>query len=169
MIRLYPDPILRRRARPVKPGTPAANQVARHLREAFAQVEGLGLAANQIGELARAILVVLGGEELVLFDPQVVWRSEELEVDSEGCLSLPGVAAEVARPKQIRVRALEETGEPVELALEDLEARLLLHEIDHLDGVLYIDHLSQAERRRVLQEYKAHRKAGARLETGSPL
>ncbi|HEC63489.1 MAG TPA: peptide deformylase, partial [Candidatus Acetothermia bacterium] len=157
MIRLYPDPILRRRAQPVDPTSQAAKQAIQRLQEAFAQVEGLGLAANQVGELVRVILVILDGKERVLLNPRVVWRSEELEVDSEGCLSLPGVEAEVARPKEIRVAAQQETGKPVELALEELEARLLLHEIDHLDGVLYIDHLSQAERRRVLKEYKARR------------
>ena len=154
MIRLYPDPVLRKVAKPAVPGSPEAKRTAQKLRETFAQVEGLGLAANQVGELVRVILVRLGEEELVLLNPEIVWRSAELETDSEGCLSLPGVAAEVARAKEIRVQALDEAGKPVSLELEDLEARLLQHEIDHLDGVLYIDHLTAAARRQVLAEYQ---------------
>lgn len=160
MIRLYPDPILRRRAAEVEPGSPAAQEAAQRLREALSQLEGLGLAANQVGTLVRVVLARLGEREWVLINPEVVWRSPELETDSEGCLSLPGVEAEVARPKEIRVRALSEDGEELTFDLEGLEARLLLHEIDHLDGVLYIDHLAAAERRRVLREYRALREAG---------
>ena len=159
MIRLYPDPILRRRAKPAVPGSPQAVEAAAKLREAFSQLEGLGLAANQVGIPVRVILVRLGEEELILLNPEVTWRSLELEAESEGCLSLPGVEAEVARPAEIQVRAQTEDGEPVEFELEGLEARLLLHEIDHLDGVLYIDHLAAPERRRVLREYRALREA----------
>mgnify|MGYP000052911518 CR=1 FL=1 len=159
MIRLYPDPILRRRARPVTPGSPQALAVAAKLRAAFSQLEGLGLAANQVGELARVVLVRLGEEDWILLNPEVVWRSPELESDSEGCLSLPGVEAEVARPAEIKVRAQGEDGAVLTFELEGLEARLLLHEIDHLDGVLYIDHLAAPERRRVLREYRALREA----------
>jgi len=142
MIRLYPDPVLRKVAKPAVPGSPEAKRTAQKLRETFAQVEGLGLAANQVGELVRVILVRLGEEELVLLNPEIVWRSAELETDSEGCLSLPGVAAEVARAKEIRVQALDEAGKPVSLELEDLEARLLQHEIDHLNGICFVDRLS---------------------------
>lgn len=157
MIRLYPDPVLRRRAREVRPGSPEAREVASRLRDAFSQVEGLGLAANQVGALVRVILVKLGEEELVLLNPEVAWRSPELETDSEACLSLPGVEAEVARPAEIKVRALGEDGEELMFELAGLDARLFLHEIDHLDGILYIDHLSVPERRRVLREYRALR------------
>jgi len=165
LIRLYPDPILRRRAREVEPGSPEAREAAQRLREALSQAEGLGLAANQVGALVRVVLARLGERDWVLINPEVAWRSPELEMDSEGCLSLPGVEAEVARPVQIRVRALSEEGEELHLELEGLEARLLLHEIDHLDGVLYIDHLSAEERRRVLREY---RRARELAEEGVP-
>lgn len=157
MIRLYPDPMLRRRAKEVEPASAAARKAAERLREVFSQVEGLGLAANQVGLLSRAILVRLDDRELVLFNPEVIWRSEELEMDSEACLSLPGVEADVARPREVRVRALDEDGQEVTLALEELPARVLLHEIDHLDGVLYVDHLSAGERRRLLRQYRALR------------
>ncbi|MCX7750766.1 MAG: peptide deformylase [Candidatus Bipolaricaulota bacterium] len=155
----YPHPILRRRAKPVAPGSPEARRVAEALRAEFARLAAHGLAANQIGLPIRAILVRLGGEERVLLNPEVVARSAEVEVDWEGCLSLPGVEAEVPRAKEIRVRALGEDGSPVEFSLSDLEARVLQHEVDHLDGVLYVDLLPQGERRRVLAAYRQAREA----------
>ena len=154
MIRVYPDRVLRRRAKEVEPESPAARKAAQKLREVFSQVEALGLAANQVGLLFRVILVRLGEEERTLLNPEVIWRSEELELESEACLSVPGVEVDLARPKEVRVRALSEDGKEVDLHLEGLEARLLLHEIDHLDGVLYLDHLSAGERRRLLREYR---------------
>jgi len=154
MIRLYPDPVLRRRAKEVEPASAAARKATERLREAFSQVEALGLAANQVGLLSRVIVVRLGEEERVLLNPEVIWRSEELELDCEACLSVPGVEADLARPKEVRVRAQDEDGKEVDLALEGLLARVLLHEIDHLDGVLYIDHLPAGERRRLLRQYQ---------------
>ena len=129
------------------------------MREAFDPETALGLAANQIGHPVRVAIVRLGEETKVLLNPEVVERSEELEVESEGCLSLPGVEAEVPRPKRVVVRAQDEEGKELRLEAEGLEARLLLHEIDHLDGILYIDHLSAAERREVLRKYGEVRKS----------
>jgi len=131
------------------------------LREAFDPETALGLAANQIGHPVRVAIVRLGEETKVLLNPEVVERSEELEVESEGCLSLPGVEAEVPRPKRVVVRAQDEEGKELRLEAEGLEARLLLHEIDHLDGILYIDHLSAAERREVLRKYREVRRSSA--------
>lgn len=153
----YPHPILRRRAKPVAPGSPEARKVAAALREEFSSLAAHGLAANQIGLPLRAVLVRLGGEERILLNPEIVARSAEVEVDWEGCLSLPGVEAEVPRAKGVRVRAVGEDGSPVELALSDLEARVLQHEVDHLDGVLYVDLLSQGRRRAVLAAYRRAR------------
>ncbi|MDD5453384.1 MAG: peptide deformylase [Candidatus Bipolaricaulis sp.] len=153
----YPSPILRRPTRPVEPGSREARDVADALRAAFAEIEAHGLAANQIGLPVRAALVRLGDEEWVFFNPEIIARSEELEVEWEGCLSLPGVEAEVPRAKEVVVRALDETGAPVELHLSELEARILQHEVDHLDGELYVDLLPRDERRRVLAEFRAAR------------
>jgi len=125
------------------------------LRAAFGQIEALGLAANQIGLPVRAILARIGDDVRVLFNPQIVQRSEELEVSWEGCLSLPGVEAEVPRAKDVVVRAVDEGGLPVELCLSELEARVLQHEVGHLDGELYVDHLPKGERRRVLAEFRS--------------
>lgn len=153
----YPSPILRRRTRPVDPRSPEACAAAAALRAAFNKFEALGLAANQIGLPVRAMVVRLGGEERVLFNPEIMARSSELEVKWEGCLSLPGVEAEVPRAKEVVVRAVDEAGVPVELRVSELEARLLQHEVDHLDGELYVDLLPRDERRRVLAEFRAAR------------
>jgi len=161
MIKTYPDPILRRPTKRADPGSPETQGAIAALREAFDPETALGLAANQIGHPVRVAIVRLGEETKVLLNPEVVERSEELEVESEGCLSLPGVEAEVPRPKRVVVRAQDEEGKELRLEAEGLEARLLLHEIDHLDGILYIDHLSAAERREVLRKYREVRRSSA--------
>ncbi|HAZ30215.1 TPA: peptide deformylase [Candidatus Acetothermia bacterium] len=155
MILTYPNPKLRRTARPVEPGSTEARAVADALRAAFREIEALGLAANQLGLAARAALVRIGDEERVLLNPTIVGRSADLVVDWEGCLSLPGVEAEVPRAKEVVVQAMDEDGKAVELRLADLEARVLQHEVDHLDGVLYVDLLPKEERRQVLGEFRA--------------
>ncbi|MCR4392281.1 MAG: peptide deformylase [Candidatus Acetothermia bacterium] len=158
MVRVYPDPILRRPAQPVQPGSDEARMAATSLRRAFAELEALGLAANQIGFPVRVIMVRLGDEDQVLLNPAIVARSSALSVESEGCLSIPGVEAEVPRAAEVVVHAMDEEGRPVELTLTDLEARLLQHEVDHLDGVLYVDHLPFSERRRILRAFREAQK-----------
>jgi len=153
----YPHPLLRRPARPVDPRRPEARAAASALRAAFSTLAAHGLAANQIGLPVRAVLVRLGDEERVLLNPRIASRTPEVVVDWEGCLSLPGVEAEVPRAKGVVVLAQDEAGAPVELHLEDLQARILQHEVGHLDGELYVDLLPQAERRRVLAEYRKAR------------
>lgn len=163
MVRIYPDPILRKPTHPIRPGSPEARAVAAALREAFARLEGLGLAANQIGFLARAAIIHLPPEEgdpegnrepLVLLNPRIIWRSEDILVEEEGCLSLPGVWAEVPRAKVVRVEYQDEEGKKHVLSGENLHARVLQHELDHLDGVLFIDHLPLSERQRVLRVFR---------------
>lgn len=156
MVRIYPDPILRKPTRPVRPGSPEARIISEALLEAFARVEGMGLAANQIGFPLRAAVVRLEENDgpIVLLNPRVLWRAEELEVDEEGCLSLPGVWAEVPRPRAVKVEYQDGEGARHVLEAEGLKARLLLHELDHLDGVLFIDHLPPAERQRVLRVFR---------------
>ncbi len=157
MVRLYPDPCLRVPARPVTPGAPGAREAARCLREAYAQVEGLGLAAPQLGLESRVVLVELGQENMLLLNPRITYRSQERVVDTEGCLSFPGLHAGVARAREVTVEALLEDGSPVELSLQDLEARVIQHEIDHLDGILFVDHLPPRIREQLLAGYKAQR------------
>lgn len=163
MVRVYPDPILRKPTRPVRPGSADARAIAEALREAFSRIEGLGLAANQLGFLFRAAIVQLvkeGGEDhgdsapIIMLNPRILWRSEDIVVEEEGCLSIPGVWADVPRAKAVRVEYQDEEGQRHILEVEGLNARLLQHEIDHLDGVLFIDHLSVNERQRVLRVFR---------------
>ncbi|MGY4707568.1 peptide deformylase [Candidatus Bipolaricaulota sp. J31] len=165
MIRVYPDPALRKPSRRAAPGEPETLAAIAALREAFDPDAALGLAANQIGHNVRVAIVRLGEETRIILNPEVVERSPDLEVDTEGCLSLPGVEAEVPRPRKVIVRAQDEDGKEIRLELEGLEARLLLHEIDHLDGILFIDHLPADERREVLRRYKEVRESSARASS----
>ncbi len=165
MIRVYPDPALRKPSKRAVPGEPETLAAVAALREAFDPDAALGLAANQIGHNVRVAIVRLGEETRIILNPEVVERSPDLEVDTEGCLSLPGVEAEVPRPKRVVVRAQDEDGREIELDLEGLEARLLLHEIDHLDGILFIDHLPADERREVLRRYKEVRESSTRVSS----
>lgn len=104
LIRVYPDPVLRRPARPVKPQSAEARAVAEALRDAFSRVEGLGLASNQIGFLSRVIIVKLKKDKtpVVMLNPRILWRSPDIVLEEEGCLSLPGVWAIVPRAKAVR-------------------------------------------------------------------
>lgn len=158
MVKCYPEPILKRPARPVEPGSAEARAAVEALRRAFQELEALGLAANQIGFPYRVIIVRLGGEERILLNPVIKERSPELVADSEACLSLPGVESEVARAEWVVVEAQDEDGKLIQLKLEGLEARVLQHEIDHLDGLLYVDHLPLEERRDVLRAFREARK-----------
>ena len=106
------------------------------------QAGGVGLAAPQVGILRRVVVIDCSEEQnsiIELINPEIIWRSEETQCGREGCLSLPGRAGIVTRPKKVRVRAQNRKGEWFELEGEDLLARAICHELDHLDGVLYID------------------------------
>ena len=110
------------------------------------QAEGVGLAAPQVGILRRVVVIDISetrDKVVELINPEIVWRSEETQCGREGCLSLPGRAGIVTRPKKVRVKALDRHGEPFELEAEDLMARAVCHELDHLDGVLYIDEMDR--------------------------
>jgi peptide deformylase len=112
---------------------------------------GVGLAAPQVGQLVRLFVARLPKDErkIALVNPRVTARSKELAPYSEGCLSVPGLEAEIIRPKQVTVRGLTPDGRRVEITDDGLLARVMQHEIDHLDGVLFFDYLPEEERRRI--------------------
>jgi peptide deformylase len=116
---------------------------------------GVGLAAPQVGVLTRAFVADVGEEDnrspIFLINPELVWRSEATTLAEEGCLSLPKQFGEVARADQVRVRYSDRQGQDQELAAEGLLARCLQHEIDHLNGVLFVDHLSMLKRSMILR------------------
>jgi peptide deformylase len=127
---------------------------------------GVGLAAIQVAEPIRLLVVDTAKKEeppdpQVFINPEIVWSSEERSTYEEGCLSIPEYYAEVERPASVRARALDREGKEREILAEGLLATVLQHEIDHLDGVLFIDHISKLKRDRVIKKFqKAAKRAG---------
>jgi peptide deformylase len=151
-IRIYGDPVLRGRARPVVSFDDDLRALAAEMVDAMHEGDGIGLAAPQIGRPVRLIVVDAGaagdegGEARVLVNPEITDRSPETCVYEEGCLSIPEVRADVERPESITVRYRTLSGEAAEVRAGDLFARVLQHEIDHLDGRLFVDRIGTAER-----------------------
>jgi peptide deformylase len=157
-IRIYPDPILRVKCRPVTEIDARVKKLASDMVETMHAAPGVGLAAPQVGvDLRLAVVDVSIGEDpslvRVLVNPEVVERSG-LEADVEGCLSLPGITDKVDRPAFVTVRAQDLEGRPFEIQADGFHARALCHEIDHLDGILFPDHLRGLRRERVRRQLK---------------
>ena len=157
-LRYYGDPVLRKRAEPVAEITDAEHQLAEQMLETlYATGNGIGLAATQVGVLKRLIIVDIGEDDdeeyepLVLFNPQLL-SSEGDIVAEEGCLSIPNVTADVKRPERIVVEGINLQREFVRIEADGLLARVLQHEIDHLNGVLFIDRISGLKRRLLSEE-----------------
>ncbi len=166
-ILLVPDPRLRAKARPVGPAdADTVRDLAPRMLDAMYKAPGIGLAAPQVGEMLRMFVVDLQKEEkpdpLVLVNPEIVALSEELAMREEGCLSLPGQYAEVTRPARVRLRYQDLTGARREVVAEGLLSTCLQHEVDHLDGVLFVDHLSALKRNMILRKLAKELKAKAR-------
>src|SRR3954469_3627383 len=127
---------------------------------------GLGLAATQLGVMHRVLVYRVGFDAplIAVVNPQLEWSSREQEEAEEGCLSLPGVAIDIERPLHVRIRAQDQTGEEILIEASGLEARVLQHEMDHLDGVLIIDRTSKEQRREAL---RILREGGEMLEPRS--
>ena len=157
-LRYYGDPVLRKRAAPVAEITDAERQLAAQMLETlYATGNGIGLAATQVGVLKRLIIVDIGEEDdegyepLVLFNPELMSFDGEI-VAEEGCLSIPDVTAEVKRPERIVVEGIDVQNESVRIETDGLLARVLQHEIDHLNGVLFIDRISGLKRQLLKEE-----------------
>ncbi len=157
-IRIYPDPVLRVRTRPGTEIGPGLARLASNMIETMVAAPGIGLAAPQVGAEVRLAIVDLSvGEDPaqlhVFVDPEIVQR-EGAETDVEGCLSLPGITEKIERPTRITVRAVDLNGKPFELSAEDWLARAICHEVDHLDGILFTDHLRGLRRERVRRQLR---------------
>jgi peptide deformylase len=152
-VRKYGDPVLRSRARPVEVFDDALLDEARRMGDLMDDALGIGLAATQLGVMHRLLVyrVDLEAPLGVLANPEIEWRGEELETLEEGCLSLPGVGVDVERHVRVRVRAQDETGAPLVVEASGLEARVIQHEIDHLDGVLILDRTSRDQRKQAMR------------------
>ena len=153
------DPILRTAAAEVDAFDPDLKTLVRDMFETMYHAEGIGLAAPQIGISQRVIVVDLRSEEqpearLALINPKVVWASKESEKAPEGCLSIPGLEEVIKRSSAIRVEAVDIDGGSIELETEGLFARVLQHEIDHIDGILFVDRVSALKRRILMKKWK---------------
>jgi len=162
---ILPDAQLRLVSKPVEAVTPEIRTLVADMFETMYAAPGIGLAAIQIGAPLRVVTIDLSkpeakeGEEpeprkpQVFINPEVTWASEEHSVYEEGCLSIPEYYEEVERPAEVKVRYMDLDGKMQEIAADGLLATCLQHEIDHLDGVLFIDHLSRLKRERVTKKF----------------
>jgi peptide deformylase len=164
LIRRFGDPVLRSRATPVDRFDDALREQVARMGGVMRDAIGVGLAAPQLG-IAQRVLVYRVGEEaplVALVNPEVEWTSDERETLEEGCLSIPAVHVEVERPVHVRVRAVDEAGEDRLVEASGVEARVIQHEIDHLDGVLMLDRVSREQRKeamRAMREAESERAA----------
>jgi peptide deformylase len=158
LVRQYPDPVLRMKAKDVDELDDSVTGLVERMTALMEEARGVGLAAPQVGVLRRVLVYRVGDEEpaLALVNPRVISASEEVEASDEGCLSLAAatVIVEVERPTAVTVEALSPTGEDVRIEAEGLEARVIQHEIDHLDGVLTIDRTTPEQRRAALAQLR---------------
>jgi peptide deformylase len=171
---ILPDAQLRLVSKPVEAVTPDIRTLVADMFETMYDAPGIGLAAIQIGVPLRVVTIDLSkpeakeGEEpepkkpQVFINPEVIWSSDEFSAYEEGCLSIPEYYEEVERPAEVKVRYLDLDGKAQEIAADGLLATCLQHEIDHLDGVLFIDHLSRLKRERVTKKFaKAAKRSAA--------
>ena len=151
-VRQYPDAVLRQPATPVTEFSDDLRNVVERMLRLMRDADGVGLAGNQVGLLRRLFVYRPAGEGegVAVINPEIVERSDETESGSEGCLSLQGVDVNVERSLRVVVNARDEHGEPVTIEAEGFDARILQHEIDHLDGVLIFDRAPAAERTQAL-------------------
>jgi peptide deformylase len=152
-VRKFGDPVLRTRARRVERFDDALHDEITRMGQLMSDSLGVGLAATQVGVLNRVLVYRVQQQAPVsaLVNPEIEWKGGEQEIAEEGCLSLPAVLVEVERPIQVRVRAQNEQGEAIVVEASGLEARVIQHEIDHLDGVLILDRTTRDQRKEAMR------------------
>lgn len=162
-IRLLPDPVLRRKAAPVKRITKEILGLIDDMFETMDSANGIGLAANQVGVLSRVIVTGVPDEDddevirEAIINPEVVLFFDETDLFNEGCLSIPRVTASVERPVGVEIRGLDVAGKKIRITADGLFGRCLQHEIDHLNGILFIDRVDMSEKEalRLMEEAKS--------------
>src|SRR5262245_38789136 len=162
-----PDPRLKKKAKPVATVDDGVRRLMADMLETMYAAPGIGLAAPQVGVGKRVIVLDVAREgepknPLRLANPEIVWASDDDSTYEEGCLSVPEHYAEVVRPRAVKVRYLDETGAERLIESDGLLATCLQHEIDHLDGILFIDHLSALKRNMILRKLLKEKKSGER-------
>ena len=159
----YPHPVLKQKTEKVEKVDNEIKKLLDDMLETMYASNGCGLAAPQIGVSKRIVVIDIAREDeeptpLYMVNPEIVWRSEEKVCGEEGCLSVPGQRAEVERFASVKIKYLDYEGKEQELLAEDFLAIAVQHELDHLDGVLYIDHLSRLKRQMLLKKLEKFRK-----------
>ena len=154
---LLPQPVLRQVAQPVDNITDDILQLANNMAETMYAAPGIGLAANQVGSLKRVIVMDCARDDeppalWKMINPEIIWRAEENTKMEEGCLSIPGHNAEVVRPSEVHVSYHDIEGQKQEMQATGLLAACVQHEIDHLNGVLFLDHLSRLKRDMIMRK-----------------
>lgn len=155
-VRKFGDPVLRATALPVDRFDESLASEVEYMGELMHDALGIGLAATQLGVLHRVLVYRAYSDDplTVLVNPVIEWAAEERETLEEGCLSLPGVHVEVERPARVRVRAHDVAGKELVVEAEGLEARVIQHEIDHLDGILILDRIPRELRKQTMREMR---------------
>ena len=160
----YPHPILKKKAEKVEKVDDELRKFLDDMLETMYESVGVGLAAPQVGVSKRIVVIDAAREDeepapMYFINPEIVWRSEEKEICEEGCLSVPEMRAEVERPASVKVQYLDYHGKECELLAENFLAVVVQHELDHLDGILYIDRISRLKRQMLLKKLENNRKA----------
>ena len=153
-IRTFGDPVLKTRAAPVECFDGSLAHLAEEMLATMREHEGVGLAANQVGRLKRLLVAALEDEEFVIVNPVVEEAVETTEKALEGCLSIPGIQVEIERPTGISVSGQDTSGTPLRIEASGLLARILQHEVDHLDGVLILDRTDRESRKVAMREMR---------------
>jgi len=153
-IRKFGDPVLKTRAAPVENFDESLVRLTQDMLATMRDQEGVGLAGNQVGRLKRIFVAAIEDEEYVFVNPVLTDWSEITESVPEGCLSIPGIQVDVERPTAVTVSGQDASGKPLELRATDLLARVLQHEVDHLDGVLILDRTDRQSRKAAMREWR---------------
>jgi peptide deformylase len=153
-IRVLGDPVLRKPTKAVTEVTDELRKLIADMFETMYAAEGIGLAAPQVGRSERLAVVDVEGKKFTLINPEIVAKDGAPEKAEEGCLSIPDIYGDVERPPEVTIRALDENGKPYEASANELLGRCFQHEIDHLDGKLFIDYLSPLKRRAAMGKWE---------------
>ena len=167
-ILIEPDPILRRKCEPINQVNNEIQKLMNDMLKTMYEAPGIGLAAIQIGILKRIVVIDISRDEdkknpLFMVNPEITYRSNKTSIYEEGCLSLPGQFAEIERPAECQLKYIDYDGRPKELKANGLLSTCIQHEIDHLDGILFIDYLSKLKKTMLIKKLAKQKKSSERI------
>ena len=164
---IEPDPILRKKCEPLENVDDDTRKLMNDMLETMYKAPGIGLAAIQVGILKRIVVIDISKEEkknpLFLVNPEIIYKSKNTSVYEEGCLSLPGQFAEIERPAECHIKYIDYNGKEKKLETKGLLATCIQHEIDHLNGILFIDYLSKLKKDMIIKKLVKHKKDVERI------